>query len=275
MAFALIFSFVPVLHAQAADDSASASGTTYASEDDNETSKEVALKAGETAVFTDTTGNYVSADTSDLDTSVATVALTGAPSYAKSLCSKVTALESGKLYGLVNTQANKPVTSEPVSASATGLPILLVFNEKGILYGEQPEYLAGLENCTFTVIGGESAVSEDLAAAIGEYGDVERLAGGNRFETSVLVAEKYFEAPEMAVLAYAWNYPDGLCGGALAYSMGAPLILTMTKYESEAVEYAESVGLTTGIVLGGDSLISDAAVRAIFAMDAEAEIVVK
>ncbi len=165
--------------------------------------------------------------------------------------------------------------ADSLSASATGLPILLVFNGKGILYGEQPEYLAGLENCTFTVIGGESAVSTDLAAAIGEYGDVERLAGANRFDTSVLVAEKYFEAPEMAVLAYAWNYPDGLCGGALAYSMGAPLILTMTGYESEAVEYAESVGLTTGIVLGGDSLISDAAVRAIFAMDNDAEIVVK
>ncbi len=165
--------------------------------------------------------------------------------------------------------------ADSLSASATGKPILLVFNEKGILYGDQPEYLAGLENCTFTVIGGESAVSEELAAAIGEYGDVERLAGGNRFETSVLVAEKYFEAPETAVLAYAWNYPDGLCGGALAYSMNAPLILTMTKYESEAVEYATNEGITAGIVLGGDSLISDAAVRAIFAMDAEAEIVVK
>ncbi len=165
--------------------------------------------------------------------------------------------------------------ADSLSASATGKPILLVFNESGKLYGDQPEYLAGLENCTFTVIGGESAVSEELAAAAGEYGDVERLAGGNRFETSVLVAEKYFEAPETAVLAYAWNYPDGLCGGALAYSMGAPLILTMTGYEAQAVAYAESVGLTTGIVLGGDSLISDAAVRAIFAMEAETEIIVK
>lgn len=29
-----------------------------------------------------------------------------------------------------------------------------------------------------------------------------------------MVAEKYFENPESAVLAYAWNYPDGLCGGS-------------------------------------------------------------
>ncbi len=154
--------------------------------------------------------------------------------------------------------------ADSLSASATGKPILLVFNESGKLYGDQPDFLAGLENCTFTVIGGESAVSEDLAAAIGAYGEVTRLAGGNRFETSVLVAEKYFEAPETAVLAYAWNYPDGLCGGALAYTLDAPLILTMTKYEAEAAAYSEAVGLTAGIVLGGEGLISDASARMIF-----------
>ena len=150
-----------------------------------------------------------------------------------------------------------------------------MFNEYGKLYGKQPEFLAGLKNCTFTVIGGESAVSADLAKAIEAYGKVERLAGANRFETSVLVAQKYFKAPETAVLAYAWNYPDGLCGGSLAFSLKAPLILTMTKYEAKAVEFAKKAGIEIGLVLGGDTLISDDAVRAIFAMDKADEIVVK
>ena len=154
--------------------------------------------------------------------------------------------------------------ADSLSASATGKPILLVFNESGKLYGEQPAYLASLQNCSFTVIGGESAVSKKLESAIGAYGRVSRLAGGNRFETSVLVAEKYFENPESAVLAYAWNYPDGLCGGALAYSMDAPLILTMTKYESQAIAYAEAEDIGQGIVLGGVSLISQLSVEKIF-----------
>ena len=68
---------------------------------------------------------------------------------------------------------------------------------------------------------------------------------------------------------YTWNYPDGLCGGSLAYSMHAPLILTMTKYEAKAVEYATGAGIKSGVVLGGTGLISDAAVRAVFAMTAE------
>ena len=165
--------------------------------------------------------------------------------------------------------------ADSLSASATAKPILLVFNEYGKLYGKQPEFLAGLKNCTFTVIGGESAVSADLAKAIETYGKVERLAGANRFETSVMVAQKYFKDVDTAVLAYAWNYPDGLCGGSLAYSLKAPLILTMTKYESQAVAYAKEAGITTGLVLGGDTLISDEAVRAIFAMDAADEIIEK
>ena len=152
------------------------------------------------------------------------------------------------------------------SASATGMPILLAFNESGKLYGRQPEYLAGLKNCTFTVIGGENAVSAKLVKAIETYGYVDRLAGTDRFETSVLVAEKYFEDPTTVVLAYAWNYPDGLCGGSLAYSMGAPLILTMTGYIDNATRYVQSHGIENGIVLGGTSLISDEAVREIFAI---------
>ena len=89
------------------------------------------------------------------------------------------------------------------------------------------------------------------------------------------MAQKYFKAPETAVLAYAWNYPDGLCGGSLAFSLKAPLILTMTKYEAKAVEYMTKAGIEIGLVLGGDTLISDDAVRAIFAMDKADEIIVK
>ena len=104
---------------------------------------------------------------------------------------------------------------------------------------------------------------------------MERLAGANRLETSVLVAEKYFDAPETAVLAYAWNYPDGLCGGSLAYALKAPLILTMPGYEGAAIDYAVENGIWGGYVLGGDGLVFDDIVRDIFAMFDYEEVVVK
>lgn len=154
--------------------------------------------------------------------------------------------------------------ADSLSASATGKPILLVFNESGKLYGGQPDYLKSLKNCSFTVIGGENAVSKKLADALNGYGKVERLAGANRFETSVMVAERYFKNPESAVLAYAWNYPDGLCGGALAYAMDAPLILTMTQYESQAAKYIQTQGIDRGVVLGGTGLIANSGLKKIF-----------
>jgi putative cell wall-binding protein len=132
-----------------------------------------------------------------------------------------------------------------------------------------------LDNCSYTVIGGENAIGNELAEMIGAYGKVSRLSGKNRFETSVLVAQKYFAETDAAVLAYAWSFPDGLCGGSLAYAMKAPLILTMTDYEAQAAEYIRSGNIGQGIVLGGEKLISDGAVRNVFAMEEDGKILVK
>ena len=151
--------------------------------------------------------------------------------------------------------------ADSLSASASKMPILLVWNK---LTDAQKEFLSGLNGNNLYIIGGESAVSMDMQNQVAEYGPVDRIGGSNRFETSVLIAEWFFDDPDSAVLAYAWNYPDGLCGGALAATMDAPLILTMTKYETQAAEYIQGYNITTGTVLGGTGLISDKSVELIF-----------
>ena len=151
--------------------------------------------------------------------------------------------------------------ADSLSASASKMPILLVWNK---LTDAQVEFLSGLNGNNLYIIGGESAVSMDMQKQVGKYGPVDRIGGSNRFETSVLIAEWFFDDPDSAVLAYAWNYPDGLCGGALAATMDAPLILTMTKYETQAAEYIQGHNITTGTVLGGTGLISDKSVELIF-----------
>jgi putative cell wall-binding protein len=90
--------------------------------------------------------------------------------------------------------------------------------------------------------------------------------GKNRFETSIAIAERFFYKPETVVLAYAWNFPDGLCGGPLAVSMNAPLILTMDKYEVRAAEYVQSQPVRKATILGGEGLISQNAVQKIFSV---------
>lgn len=183
--------------------------------------------------------------------------------------------EAGVMPGdeiLVCTSTN---FADSLSASATGKPILLVYNESGKLRDVQVKYLSSLKGNSFCIIGGENAVCKALESAISAYGTTDRLAGADRFETSVMIAKTYFGTPDTMVLAYARNYPDGLCGGALAYSMNAPLILTMDKYEAEAKAYAARKHIDSGIVLGGDALVSDATVRMIFAMGLSDPITVK
>jgi putative cell wall-binding protein len=120
----------------------------------------------------------------------------------------------------------------------------------------QQAFLASRQKDSLYIIGGEAAVSGSMEAALSAYGETTRIGGSNRFETSVKIAEHFFAQPTSAVLAYAWNYPDGLCGGPLASVMGAPLLLTMTGYDAAAVEYASRHTLAGGTILGGETLIS-------------------
>ena len=144
--------------------------------------------------------------------------------------------------------------ADSLSASASERPILLVW--KNLTEG-QKDFLESLNGNKLYVIGGESAVSKETEAQVAAYGEVTRVAGDDRFQTSVKVAETFFDAPTSAVLAYAWNFPDGLCGGALAAVVDAPLVLTMNGWSDQAVAYAQSIDLQGGTVLGGQNLIDE------------------
>lgn len=155
--------------------------------------------------------------------------------------------------------------ADSLSCSATGMPILLVNNQLGELTVNQQEFMS-LANANYCIVGGTGAVSNNLGIAFIEYGYTRRLSGADRYATSVLVAENFFIRPRGAVLAYAQNFPDGLCGGALASILDTPLVLTQTGSGSAAAVYANQNAITRGYVLGGAGLISNATARWIFHM---------
>ncbi|MBR3974016.1 MAG: cell wall-binding repeat-containing protein [Oscillospiraceae bacterium] len=157
--------------------------------------------------------------------------------------------------------------ADSLSASATGLPMLLVDKT---LTENQVKFLAALEGNAITVIGGVNSVPETIETALAEYSDtVTRIAGETREETSIKVAAKYFDDPTSIVLAYSRNYPDGLCGGPLAYALKAPLVLTNAGAEAVAVEYAAEHEITSGLILGGVNSVSDATAKKVFNLTGE------
>ena len=163
--------------------------------------------------------------------------------------------------------------ADGLSASAVNRPVLLV--DKA-LTDSQKAFLQSLggDNKLY-IIGGTGAVNSEIEAALAGYGPTERIEGENRFVTSVNIARKFFPDADTAVLAYAYNFPDGLSGGALAFSLDAPLLLTMTGQEAAAVEYVGQEEMNCGAVLGGTGLIGDDTARSIFRMEAGESLLVK
>ncbi len=154
--------------------------------------------------------------------------------------------------------------ADSLSASAAKRPILLVDDA---LTAEQKAYLAQHTDSIFYLVGGTGAVTTAVEHELLHYSYAKRLAGANRFATSQLVAETFFDSPTAAVLAYGFNFPDGLCAGPLAASMDAPLLLSAIGDEAAAAQYVTVNPMQDGFVLGGPTLISDEGANKIFGLD--------
>jgi hypothetical protein len=107
------------------------------------------------------------------------------------------------------------------------------------------------------------------------FGQGVRIAGANRYETSVNIASIFTPDCQQIVTAYGHNFPDGLCGGVLAAALNAPLILTQDRSAAFAAEFAAARDIRSGLVLGGSGLVSDETVRTIFSMDERETILLK
>lgn len=150
--------------------------------------------------------------------------------------------------------------ADGLSASAVNLPILLV---KDSLSATQKKWIESVDADRFYIIGGKNAVNTRIENALKGYGETSRIEGATRYYTSVNIAKTFFDNPYMVVLAYGENFPDGLSAGPLAYSTGAPLILTKNGKQAPAVQYAAGTDIEYGLVLGGPGLIPDKVANAI------------
>ena len=115
------------------------------------------------------------------------------------------------------------------------------------------------------ILGGEKAVTSEIESFLSGYDiKAERIAGANRYETSALIAEYFSRMAKCGIIAYAGDFPDGLCGGPLAYRIGAPLLLTGEGKGTEARHFMRDHGIKNGYVLGGTARLSDKLVRKVF-----------
>lgn len=144
--------------------------------------------------------------------------------------------------------------ADSLSASAAGLPMLLV---KDSLNSDQKAFLEKNKGKKLYILGGTSAVSSAVEKELKKYGEVKRVAGASRFETSIEIAKTFFDEPYYAMFAYSNDYPDGLCGGPIGVILGSPLILTRSDKLTEATKYCKDMGIVEAIVFGGEARLTN------------------
>jgi|GEM_PF-6922710 len=174
--------------------------------------------------------------------------------------------EKGFLVGsttsvFIATGADFPdALSASAAAGDSGMPVVLVNGNGTGIDTDTQALFATLGVTDVYIAGGTGVVSvsvENALKAIVGSEKVVRLAGGNRYATSVAINSAFFGAADTVFLATGLGYADALAGAALAGSTSAPLLLVPGSCVPISV-LAEIASLraTMATLLGGTGALS-------------------
>ncbi|WP_186430256.1 cell wall-binding repeat-containing protein [Clostridium sp. BSD9I1] len=143
----------------------------------------------------------------------------------------------------------------PVAAQG-GMPILLT--DKADLSDQVKGFLSNKSYEKSYIVGGSGVVSDKIAS---QLKNVTRLGGSSRYGTNAAVLNQFsneFNYDKVYVASGA-NYPDALCGSALAALSNSPLILVGTSVDSSVMSSIKAKHDTYNnvIILGGTGVVSD------------------
>lgn len=140
-------------------------------------------------------------------------------------------------------------------AASKEIPILLTNSKK--LSEATSTYMSTVKPVTATIIGGENAVSHVVENNLVGIPTVKRVAGSNRYETSVKIAETFDFENKSVFFANGDVFIDALPGSPYAAAMGAPVILTkQSSLSGEAEQYVKKSMSREYYFLGGEAAIS-------------------
>jgi putative cell wall-binding protein len=149
--------------------------------------------------------------------------------------------------------------SGAAQAARRRAPVLLTAGDR--LDPRVAAFLGGLNGVRVRLVGGEAVLSAAVEADLVALGlDVRRIAGGDRYATSVAVASQLGEDVEVVVLATGRSFPDALAGAPAAGRRGAPVLLVGdTLPEPVRAWLAAHAGQVRRLyVLGGPSAVPSA-----------------
>lgn len=137
-------------------------------------------------------------------------------------------------------------------AAKNAYPILLV--KKNLVPTEVNNAFAKLSIKETYLVGGEDTISKSTEGKLPKV--LERMAGKNRYETSVQIAKAKFPQSERAYMASGEVFADALVIGPVGAKYNAPILLTPSKNVSKPVaDYIKSSKISKLIAVGGERYV--------------------
>ena len=138
-------------------------------------------------------------------------------------------------------------------ATKNGYPIVLVQKNKINDVTKQALKNSKIKKCY--IVGGENSVSKALEKELPQV--IERIAGNDRYETSLKIADKFYKDAEGAYLASGEVFADSLAINPIAAKFDVPLILTpKDKLPQKTLEYLEKSKIIQVAIIGGEKTVS-------------------
>ena len=138
-------------------------------------------------------------------------------------------------------------------ATKNGYPIVLV--QKNKINDVTKKALKNTKIKKCYIVGGENSVSKSLEKELPQV--IERIAGNDRYETSLKIADKFYKDAEGAYLASGEVFADSLAINPIAAKFNVPLILTpKDKLPQKTLEYLEKSKIIQVAIIGGEKTVS-------------------
>ena len=147
------------------------------------------------------------------------------------------------------------------AAGARRAPILLV--APSAVPEPTAAYLAVRRPATRIIVGGTAVVSDAVSR---QAGATERVAGADRYATSVAVANRFFPTTNRVAVAPGQRFADALAASPEAARNGMPVVLTASPASNPTYDYvgAQANRWVSALVVGRAGDVSDAAVIILF-----------
>ena len=190
----------------------------------------------------------------DKDKNVERVAGVDRYGTSEMVARRVTGITGKKYTGVVASgQVFPDALSVGTFASREAYPILLV--KKDTVPYQIERAIKDLDISKTYIAGGTSTIFKSTEAKLPRV--LERMAGKDRYETSVAIAKSKFEDSKEAFIASGEEFADALVISPISGKYNKPTLLASRNKNTNAVvkKYIQDVGLTSITGIGGEKYL--------------------